>query len=60
LAHPAIDPDQFRAISLGPLFYEDDIVKESLPIVGGSARAFNRPGLGVELDEGKIEKYRVR
>ena len=33
---------------------------EPLPIVGGSARVHDRPGLGVELDDEKVDKYRVR
>jgi L-alanine-DL-glutamate epimerase-like enolase superfamily enzyme len=42
------------------MFYEDDILAEPLPIKGGEARVHERPGLGVELDDEKVEKYRVR
>jgi muconate cycloisomerase len=59
LAHRAIDPDQYPCDIIGPLFYEDDIVAEPLPIQPGQARAHDRPGLGVELDDAKIERYRV-
>lgn len=41
------------------MFYEDDVLAEPLPISGGSARVPDRPGLGVELDEEKVEEYRV-
>jgi muconate cycloisomerase len=58
LAHRAIDPDQYPCDIIGPFYYEDDILKHALPLTGGSANAFDRPGLGVELDEDKIEKYR--
>jgi L-alanine-DL-glutamate epimerase-like enolase superfamily enzyme len=45
---------------IGPLFYGDDIVREALPIKPGEARPNSRPGLGVELDDEKVERYRVR
>jgi muconate cycloisomerase len=60
LATPGIDPDRFPCDIIGPMFYEDDILREPLPIVGGSARPHEKPGLGVELDEEKVERYRVR
>ncbi len=59
MATPAIAAEEFPCDILGPFFYEDDLLVESLPITGGSARPFERPGLGVELDEGKLKKYRV-
>ena len=45
---------------IGPLYYEDDILADPLPIKGGEARVHEKPGLGVELDDQKIERYRVR
>jgi muconate cycloisomerase len=59
LSAPAIDADTYPCDIIGPLFYEDDVLAEPLPISGGSARIHNRPGLGVELDDEKVEKYRV-
>jgi len=44
---------------IGPLFYTDELLKEPLPICGGQARAPQGPGLGVELDEEKVRRYRV-
>jgi len=60
LSAPGIDADLYPCDIIGPLFYEDDVLAEPLPISGGSARAPDRPGLGVELDDEKVEKYRVR
>jgi L-alanine-DL-glutamate epimerase-like enolase superfamily enzyme len=60
LSAPAIDAEMFPCDIIGPLFYEDDVLVEPLRIVGGSATAHDRPGLGVELDDEKVEKYRVR
>jgi L-alanine-DL-glutamate epimerase-like enolase superfamily enzyme len=55
-----IDADTYPCDIIGPLFYEDDVLTEPLPIGGGSARVHDRPGLGVQLDEEKVEIYRVR
>jgi muconate cycloisomerase len=60
LSAPAIDAEAYPCDIIGPFYYEDDILAESLPISGGSARVHARPGLGVELKEEKVEKYRVR
>jgi muconate cycloisomerase len=60
MATPGIGAEEFPCDIIGPLFYEDDIVKEPLPIKGGEARPFEKPGLGVELDDAKVEQYRVK
>ena len=44
---------------IGPLFYEDDILVEPLPIKAGERACTTTPGLGVELDEAKVARYRV-
>jgi muconate cycloisomerase len=60
LSAPAIDADAFPCDIIGPMFYVEDILAEPLRIAGGAATGRERPGLGVELDGDKIEKYRVR
>src|SRR5688500_18321502 len=55
-----IDAETYPCDIIGPLFYEDDIVRTPLPIVPGSAGVNDQPGLGVELDDEKVERYRVR
>ena len=60
LATAGITAEDYACDIIGPLFYEDDIVREPLPIAPGSARANERPGLGVELDEEKVRKYTVK
>jgi len=60
LAHPGIRPEEYPCDVIGPFFYEDDILTMPLDLNGGRAVAFDRPGLGVELDEDKVEKYRAR
>jgi len=60
LSAPGIDVDTWPCDIIGPLFYEDDVLNDPLPISGGVARLPERPGLCVELDDEKVEKYRVR
>jgi L-alanine-DL-glutamate epimerase-like enolase superfamily enzyme len=60
LASRGVTAEEFPCDIIGPLFYEDDIVREPLPIKAGEARANDKPGLGVELDEEKVERYRVK
>lgn len=60
LASRGVAAEEFPCDIIGPLFYEDDIVREPLPIKPGEARANDKPGLGVELDEEKVERYRVK
>lgn len=35
----------------------DDIVRNPIPIVDGYAKPWDEPGLGIEVDEEKLEKY---
>jgi muconate cycloisomerase len=60
MASRAVTAETYPCDIIGPLFYEDDILRDPLPITPGSARPHERPGLGVELDDAKVEKYRVK
>ena len=44
---------------IGGVFYTDDIITEPFEYAGGCLTVPDKPGLGVELDPKKIEKYRV-
>ncbi len=59
LATRGIAAEEFPCDIIGPFFYENDIVREPLIIQPGEARANDKPGLGVELDEEKVKRYRV-
>jgi muconate cycloisomerase len=59
-AHRGITPDLFPCDIIGPHYYEEDILRVPISLDGGRAVPTNQSGLGVELDEGKVEKYRVR
>ena len=59
VATRGINAEEFPCDIIGPFYYEDDIVQKSLPILPGMARPKDIPGLGVDLDDEKIAKYRV-
>jgi muconate cycloisomerase len=59
-AHRGITPDDYPCDIIGPFYYEDDILKQPLSLAGGRAVPTDTPGLGVALDDVKVEKYRVR
>ena len=54
-----VGAEEFPCDILGPLGYEDDVLVEPLEVREGSVRAPDKPGLGVELDEAKLARYRV-
>jgi L-alanine-DL-glutamate epimerase-like enolase superfamily enzyme len=60
LATAGITAEEYPCDIIGPFFYEDDVVREPLPIAPGRANANELPGLGVELDEEKVRKYTVK
>src|SRR5207245_8826050 len=60
LAHRGITPETYPCDIIGPFFYEDDILETPLSLGGGHAVATDRPGLGGEPDEAKVEKARAR
>ena len=59
LATPGITADEYPCDIIGPLYYSDDILAEPLSLAHGAAAAIDRPGLGIELDEEKLRRYRV-
>ncbi len=45
--------------SVGPMKMADDVVREPLDMARGYMRVPTKPGLGAELDEEKLKKYRI-
>jgi L-alanine-DL-glutamate epimerase-like enolase superfamily enzyme len=45
---------------VGPLKTADDIVTHKLDISSGQLALPGGPGLGVELDEGKVRSYQIK
>lgn len=59
MSSPGIGAEEYPCDILGPFFYVDMLTAEPLPITGGKAHPLERPGLGVDLNDEAVEKYRV-
>jgi muconate cycloisomerase len=59
-AVPAIDSQTYPADILGPLYHETDLLKKPLELGPEFARLPHGPGLGVELDDNLVERFRVK
>lgn len=57
-ALPTIASEQFPGDFIGPLYHESDLLVEPLQIGPAAAQVPDGPGLGVELDEDRLEQYR--
>src|SRR5262245_47699283 len=55
----AIDSDLYPSDIIGPLYHSEDILQQPLKIERGYAFIPDKPGLGVELDEEKLKRFRV-
>jgi L-alanine-DL-glutamate epimerase-like enolase superfamily enzyme len=58
-ALPEIDSETYPADILGPHYHETDLLKSPLDLDFRGARVPDGPGLGVELDDALLERYRV-
>lgn len=56
---PVTTPDARDSSRIAGIYYQDDIVKEGFELSDGAVKVPQRPGLGVELDEKKIQRYRI-
>jgi L-alanine-DL-glutamate epimerase-like enolase superfamily enzyme len=59
ISTPAIDAETIPCDILSHLFYDTNLLTQPLPVSGAEARAPQGPGLGVELDEASLKRYRV-
>ncbi|HEY1684924.1 MAG TPA: mandelate racemase/muconate lactonizing enzyme family protein [Tepidisphaeraceae bacterium] len=60
MACQAIRPEEFPCDIIGPFYYLDRIDRVGIDLQPGLVRLTEKPGLGVELDDEKVEAYRVR
>jgi L-alanine-DL-glutamate epimerase-like enolase superfamily enzyme len=58
-AAPAIDSETYPGDFLGPLYHEADMIAEPLSLGPLHAQVPEGPGLGVELDEDQLARWRV-
>lgn len=59
-ATPAIDSARYPADILGPNYHEADLLREPLTLGPEAAVVPDGPGLGVELDEAQLERFRAK
>ncbi len=60
VACPTIDSESYPGDLLGPLYHEADMITERLTLGPELALAPEGAGLGVELDEDQVERFRDR
>ena len=56
---PVSMPAEHQAGRIGGVYYTDDLIAAPLAHVDGAVPVPTGPGMGVEIDEAKIERYRV-
>lgn len=59
-ASPTIASERYPGDIIGPLYHEDDVLVTPLDIRPGIVRVPEGPGLGVQVDWDKVERYRPR
>jgi len=57
---PISAPAGAHPYRIGGRYYEDDIVAEAFPVRDGALLPLDGPGLGIEVDEAKLERMRCR
>jgi L-alanine-DL-glutamate epimerase-like enolase superfamily enzyme len=51
-------PEGRHPCKVGGNYYLDDVIAEPLPFSDGCLLPLDRPGLGIDLDEAKLEAFR--
>ena len=59
VAEPTIDSETYPADLIGPLYHEADMITEPLSLGPVTAKPPDGPGLGVELDEKQLDRFRA-
>jgi muconate cycloisomerase len=68
LAHPAVTlasvipisaPAGAHPYAVAGRYYEDDVLSEPFAVRDGAILPLDRPGLGIEVDEARLAKYRI-
>src|SRR3954471_19173377 len=58
-AFPEVDTDTFPADTIGPFYHDADLITKPLDLGPPHAVVPDGPGLGVELDEEQLKRWRV-
>ncbi len=57
---PVSTPAEHQKGQIGGIYYKDDLLRQPLTLVDGAIEVPTSPGMGIEIDEAKIERYRVK
>jgi muconate cycloisomerase len=57
-AFPEVDCDSFPADTIGPFYHDGEVITEPLDLGPPHAKVPDGPGLGVELDEAAVARWR--
>ncbi|MEE8333325.1 MAG: enolase C-terminal domain-like protein, partial [Alphaproteobacteria bacterium] len=57
---PVSTPAEAQSGNVGGIYYIDDLIREPFRLEDGAVVVPDGPGMGIEVDEAKIEKYRDR
>jgi muconate cycloisomerase len=56
---PVSTPSEYQSGQIGGIYYRDDLIAEPMKLVDGAIEVPTGPGMGIDVDVNKIEKYRV-
>nr|WP_281421570.1 enolase C-terminal domain-like protein [Chelatococcus asaccharovorans] len=56
---PVSTPAQFQTGTIGGIYYSDDLLVAPLELMDGHITVPTAPGMGIAVDEAKIDRYRV-
>jgi len=56
---PVSTPAEAQHGQLAGIYYRDDLIKTAFRLVDGAVQVPDGPGMGIEVDEEKVRKYRV-
>lgn len=57
---PVSTPAEHQKGQIGGIYYKDDLIHAPMKLTDGAIEVPVAPGMGIAVDEAKIEKYRVR
>lgn len=57
---PISTPAEEQHGQIGGIYYKDDLIRHGMSLVDGAIETPMAPGMGIDVDEKKIEQYRVK
>lgn len=55
---PISAPTGTHPYAVAGRYYEDDVISQPFRVKDGAILPLDKPGLGIEIDEARLEKYR--